>query len=45
MTLERGAHKGRPYAMSIPVATLVVALLPRLRIEANFSKFCQSMGA
>jgi hypothetical protein len=34
MTVEQGAHKGRPYVMSIPVgATLVVALLRRLRIQ------------
>jgi hypothetical protein len=34
MTVEQGAHKGRPYVMSIPVgATLVAALLRRLRIS------------
>jgi hypothetical protein len=34
MTVKQGAHKGRPYVMSIPVgATLVVALFRRPRIQ------------
>jgi hypothetical protein len=33
MTLERGAHKGRPYAMSIPVGATLWS--PSFRASAS----------